>query len=108
MNILNPILRTKSGNHHVIFLTDGYTQVPRAIPVAVVTLTQLNNWVIPYVIQIYLLTSNGMRFVYTLFMAITVHLGIEQLDNDCMSCTNHHASGKCHMNHRRTPLTLRC
>lgn len=69
---------------HVIVLTDCYTKLESAIPVATVTSTSpmtvfVDNWVIFYGIPLYLPTENGLQFVSKFFAACNVQFGIKHL-----------------------------
>lgn len=84
MDILGATIKTKSGKKHAIVFTNRHMKLIRAIPVIIVTSTSVatvfvDNLVLPYGIQTYSLTDNGLQFVSKLFAAVTTRLEIKQL-----------------------------
>lgn len=84
MHFLCPLPEIKSCNQHIIFLTDRFTKLARAIAVTTVTSTSLTtvlayNWVTSYCVSAYLLTDYRLQFISKFSAAITTHLVIKPL-----------------------------
>ena len=84
MDFLGPLPRTKSGNQHVLVITDRFTKLCRAIPLrntkAVTTAkTFLEAWVYAYGPPRFLLTDNGRNFTSKFFQSICLAVGTKNL-----------------------------
>ena len=84
MDILGPLPKSAKGNQYILVITDRYTKLARAIPLAtttapVVAEAFLDYWVYPYGMPNYLLTDNGTQFVSKFFETICSYLGIKHL-----------------------------
>lgn len=82
--MLDRLSRTPSDNQQVIFLTNRYEKLTKAILVSTVTLTSaatvfLDNWVIAYPILACWLTNNGLYFLFKFLTAGSVPQSIEKL-----------------------------
>lgn len=98
VNILDPFPKTKSVNQHVTVLTDQYTKLKMAIPVATETSTSattifFDNWVISHIIPTYQLTDNRPHFVSKFFAAVIARFANETPDKNRLTLQDQRASG---------------
>ena len=84
MDFLGPLPRTKTGNQHVLVITDRFTKLCRAIPLkntkAVTTAKAfLESWIYVYGPPRLLLTDNGRSFTSKFFQSICLAVGTKNL-----------------------------
>lgn len=84
IDILRLFPRTTSGNQLVIIVTDRYSKHTRAIPTGKITWTRptitfLDNWILPYGIQGYVLTDSGSQTFGKLFTTLCLFSEVKRL-----------------------------
>ena len=80
IDILGPLLRTSRRNRYILVISDRYTKLTRAIPVASITAQSVarefaENWAFIYGPPTILLSDNGKQFASKLFVHICKLLG---------------------------------
>ena len=85
MDILGPLTLTDQGNRFLLVVTDRFSKLTRAYPLAtttaeVVAKTFFDGWVAAgYGIPQVLLTDNGTQFVAKFFQSFCRILGVKQV-----------------------------
>ena len=83
MDLLGPLPKTRLGNQYVLVITDRFSKLTRAIPMAKTTApfiaaVFLNNWIMPYGIPDTILTDNGSQFIAEFFKTVCHILGVRR------------------------------
>lgn len=60
IDLLGPLKKTKNCNQHILVITDRYTQLTRAVPMAKITAKKVSevfiySWIVPYGIPQYII-----------------------------------------------------
>ena len=81
IDILGDLIRTKSGHHFLLVITDRFSKLVRTIPLRNITADAvaqafIRDWVFVYGPPIQLLSDNGRQFTSRLFTEISRVLGI--------------------------------
>jgi transposase InsO family protein len=85
MNLLGPLTTSDHGNRFLLVITDRFTKLTRAFPLAsttadIVAKTFLDGWIASgYGIPKILLTDNGTQFVAKVFQTFCRLLGVKQV-----------------------------
>lgn len=84
MDILGPFPQTHCGNQFVLFITDRYSKLNRAVPMGKKTAPYvagafMSLWVYPYGIPAFLLVENGPQCIAQFFAMMCNLLGISNL-----------------------------
>jgi Integrase zinc binding domain/Integrase core domain len=84
IDILGPLLKTKSGHQYLVINSDRFSKLTRAVPVRNVTaetveIAFFNEWRSLYGIPLVLLSDNSPQFASRFFQAVCATVVVEQL-----------------------------
>ncbi len=84
MDLIGPLPKTSNGKRHILVITDRYSKLSRAIPMAKTTAPHvaavfMNNWVFPYGVPKSILTDNGPQFIAEFFEFVCAVIDIKRI-----------------------------
>jgi hypothetical protein len=84
IDILGPLPKTKSGNRYLLIISDRFSKLTRAVPLAEINAVDVavaffNDWMSVYGVPLILLSDNGPQFASRLFQAACATMGVRQV-----------------------------